>query len=181
MVCLDAGCWMPVVGSRAESNEAPCAPIASVIWNVYGTFNFIWIITICFRRLAQKCLAVAYLLLSPSISPSLSLSESVLPLSFSVFFLMLHLLRLSPEQWAMKWVGVACAWAFIRHSGARISLLLPKCNCEFQTNVKFEFTSLTFLVTSKIICLVCLQTQSFPLRVCERVCECGCECWMRSW
>lgn len=45
----------------AESNEALCAPIASVIRNVYGTFNFIWIITICFRRLARKCLAAVRL------------------------------------------------------------------------------------------------------------------------
>jgi len=33
-------------------------------------------------------------------------------------------------------------------ANGHISLLLPKCNCEFQTNVKFEFTSLTFLVKS---------------------------------
>lgn len=51
-----------------------------VIRNVYGTFNFIWIITICFRRLAEK-FSHSRSLLFPTLifylSSPLSLSRSL--------------------------------------------------------------------------------------------------------
>lgn len=40
----------PLQSRRVESSLESVV----VIRNVYGTFNFIWIITICFRRLAEK-------------------------------------------------------------------------------------------------------------------------------
>lgn len=137
-----------------------------VIRNVYGTFNFIWIITICFRSLAEKCLALAVacsLTLFLSLSGFLCFSHA--PFAASLPGTMSHevggrilALVLSDTQ------------VLIFHCCCR------KCNCEFQTNVKFEFTSLTFLVTSKIICLACLQTHTHTQADCSFY-ACGCVCF----
>lgn len=57
-----------------------------------------------------------------------------------------------------------------------ISLLLPKCNCEFQTNVKFEFTSLTFLVKSFVVCVASGELScSFAPCLCVFVVRCECD------
>lgn len=62
-----------------------------VIRNVYGTFNFIWIITICFRRLAEKFSTCACCFFPH--------------LSFISLFLASHAPFAAPlpGQWAMKW------------------------------------------------------------------------------
>lgn len=61
--------------ARLESSRVE---LVVVFRNVYGTFNFIWIITICFRRLAEKFSTsvrrFSHTLLL-SLSPSLSLSR----------------------------------------------------------------------------------------------------------
>lgn len=81
-----AGPYARFHSSRSRSPES-----VVVIRNVYGTFNFIWIITICFRRLAEKFSTCACCFFPH--------------LSFISLFLASHAPFAAPlpGQWAMKW------------------------------------------------------------------------------
>lgn len=149
----------PVEARRVESSSESVV----VIRNVYGTFNFIWIITICFRRLAEKFSRSRSLLfptlifyLSLALSFSLSLA---LCLSCSICGAFAETMSHEVGVGLLSGVlGCSCSYSI------PFSFSISKCNCEFQTNGNFEFTSATFSVTSQIICLSCLQI--YNVRVC---------------
>lgn len=151
----------PLQSRRVESSLESVV----VIRNVYGTFNFIWIITICFRRLAEKFSRSRSLLfptlifyLSSPLSLSLTLSLA-LCLSCSICGAFAETMSHEVGVGLLSGVpGLSCSYSI------PFPFPISKCNCEFQTNVNFEFTSATFSVTSQIICLPCLQI--YNVRVC---------------
>lgn len=124
-------CTTPLHSTSLQSRRGESSSESVVvIRNVYGTFNFIWIITICFRRLAEKFSHSRSLLfptlifyLSLALSYSLSLA---LCLSCSICGAFAGTMSHEVGVGLLSGVpGLSCSYSI------PFPFSISKCNCEF--------------------------------------------------